>query len=238
MFFKSLLLQSPAMYEWVQTQRDANWLRRAQARGSYSQHREDLALLKLLQDSPTRDPYLDVGCNHPFKLSNTFALYQQGWRGLCIDPLPRFAALYRRWRPEDRFANLAVGEAAGELPFYEFESDVLSTLDDRLAAQYQTQGYRLRSRSTVQIVRLDSVLERCGIQGPISLLSIDIEGHELPALRSLDLERWQPRLVCLEVATADGQRSTESVDHLVAHGYEIALDLGLNLILQRVRRSS
>jgi FkbM family methyltransferase len=233
MSFKSMLLRTPAVYEWVQSKRDSSWLRVAKARGSYAQHGEDRALLDLLQDSGSRHPYLDVGCNHPFKLSNTYLLYCQGWRGLCIDPLPRFAPLYMRWRPEDRFSNLAIGEVPGELPFYEFESDVLSTLDGALAAQYEAQGYRLRNRSTVRIVRLDTVLEESGLQGPISLLSIDIEGHELPALRSLDLAKWQPELVCLEVATADGKRSVDAVAHLQSQGYEIALDLGLNLVLRR-----
>lgn len=238
MSLKSMLLRVPALYEGVQSIRDRSWLRAADASGSYAQHGEDLALLKLLQQSESaqggRRPYLDVGCNHPFKLSNTYLLYRQGWRGLCVDPLPRFAPLYRRWRPEDHFSNVAVGEQPGELPFYEFESDVLSTLDGTLAAQYQTQGYQLRSRSAVRIARLDTVLEESGVQGPLSLLSIDIEGHELQALRSLDLARWQPQLVCLEVATADGRRSVDAVEHLQAHGYEIALDLGLNLVLRRV----
>ena len=230
---KSMLLRVPALYEWVQGMRDGQWLRAANASGSYAQHGEDKALLKLLQAQPHRHPYLDVGCNHPFKLSNTYLLYRQGWRGLCVDPLPRFAPLYRRWRPEDRFSNLAIGEVPGELPFYEFESDVLSTLDGTLAEQYQAQGYRLRSCSTVRIARLETLLEESALQGPISLLSIDIEGHELPALRSLDLARWQPELVCLEVATADGKRSVVAVAHLQANGYEIALDLGLNLVLRR-----
>jgi FkbM family methyltransferase len=152
---------------------------------------------------------------------------------VCVDPLPRFAPLYKRWRPEDSFRNLAIGEKPGELPFFEFESDVLSTLDAGLATQYQAQGYRLRQRSSMRVVRLDTVLQECGVQAPVSLLSIDIEGHELPALRSLDLARWRPRLVCLEVATADGQRSLDAAAYLQAQGYETALDLGLNLVLQR-----
>jgi FkbM family methyltransferase len=237
MSFKSMLLRTPALYEWVQGIRDGNWLRAAHASGSYAQHGEDQALLKLLQGSGNRHPYVDVGCNHPFKLSNTYLLYRQGWRGLCVDPLPRFAPLYSRWRAEDRFCNLAIGEVAGELPFYEFESDVLSTLDGALAAQYQAQGWRLRKRSAVRIARLDTVLEESGLQGPVSLLSIDIEGHELQALRSLDLARWQPELVCLEVATADGKRSVDAIAHLQAQGYEIALDLGINLVLRRCPRA-
>lgn len=234
MSFKSVLLRMPALYEWVQGIRDRKWLLAAGAEGSYAQHGEDRALFSLLKGSGNTCPYVDVGCNHPFKLSNTYLLYREGWRGLCVDPLPRFVPLYKRWRPEDRYCNVAVGEVPGELPFYEFESDVLSTLDGALASQYQAQGYRLRSRSAVRTARLDTVLEESGLQGPISLLSLDIEGHELPALRSLDLTRWKPELVCLEVATANGERSVEAVAHLQEHGYVIALDMGLNLVLRRV----
>ena len=230
---KSVLLRAPVLYEWAQSWRDRGWLRRAEQAGSYAQHGEDTQLMKLLQAMNVRGPYVDVGCNHPFKLSNTYLLYLHGWRGLCIDPLPRYADLYRKSRPQDRFVQLAIGETAGELPFYEFESDVLSTLDQQLAADYRKQGYRLRRQGTVRIATLNQVLSENGLQGPISLLSIDIEGHELPALRSLDLARWQPALVCLEVATADGRRSNDAVDHLRANGYEVALDLGLNLVLRR-----
>lgn len=230
---KSLLLHVPVLYERVQALRDRRWLRRAEAAGSYAQHGEDQRLAQLLTEAGARGPYVDVGCNHPFKLSNTFLLYRKGWRGLCVDPLPRFAPLYARWRPQDRFMRVAIGETAGTLPFYEFESDVLSTLDADLAAQYQKQSYRLRATSSVQVMRLDTLLDSSGLKAPLSLLSIDIEGHELPALKSMDLARWRPALICLEVATADGRRNEAAIAYLAQQGYETALDLGLNLVLRR-----
>ena len=223
----------PALYERVQSLRDRRWLRQAEAVGSYAQHGEDLQLARLLTAAGAQGPFVDVGCNHPFKLSNTYLLYRRGWRGLCIDPLPRFAPMYTRWRPQDRFMRMAVGEAAGTLPFYEFESDVLSTLDAALAAQYQKQGYRLRGTSSVEVGRLEPLLAGNGLQPPLSLLSIDIEGHELPALKSIDLTRWRPVLICLEVATADGHRNEDAVAYLATQGYETAADLGLNLVLRR-----
>jgi FkbM family methyltransferase len=234
LMIKSMLLRAPALYERVQRFRDDRWLRQARQSGSYAQHGEDRALLEMLQGESVHGPYVDLGCNHPFKLSNTYLLYLHGYSGLCIDPLPRFRPLYARWRPKDCFMTVAIGEQAGELPFFEFESDVLSTVDAGLAASYQAQGWRLRRINSVRIERLDSVLEQARLTGPISLLSIDIEGHELPALHSLDLARWRPRLVCLEVATAGGSRRGEAVAHLQARGYEIALDLGLNVILRRL----
>lgn len=230
---KSALLRFPVAYEWVERFRDRAYLQRAVKAGSYAQHGEDLELLRLLRARGATGPYVDVGCNHPFKLSNTYLLYAQGYRGVCIDPLPRYQALYQRWRPQDRFVRTAIGEVEGELTFHEFESDVLSTLDPQLAALYAQQGYRLRRQSGVRVARLDTVLDEAGVRGPISLLSIDIEGHELPALRSIDLSRWQAALICLEVATADGHRNQDALDYVTGQGYEITLDLGLNIILGR-----
>lgn len=41
--------------------------------------------------------FLDVGCGHPIVTSNTFALEQLGWRGLCIDSAD-LGALYTAHR--------------------------------------------------------------------------------------------------------------------------------------------
>lgn len=221
-------------YEAVQAQRDARVRRNGLASGSFAQHAEDVQLMRLLQDVGATGPYLDVGCNHPFKLSTTYLLYLNGWRGICIDPLPRFSPLYRQWRPDDAFEGVAIGEQQGNMALYEFEADVLSTLDPTLAAAYRRQGYRLRRESLVEVRSIDSILEVHSITAPLSLLTIDIEGHELPALRSMNLARWRPLLVCLEALTADGGRNEGAIAHLGEHGYRAEVDLGLNMLFRRV----
>ena len=231
--YKTLLLKFPWAYEAVQSVRDRRYLAEHVRSGGFSQHGEDAELLRMLQELGAKGPYLDVGCNHPFKLSNTFLLYRAGWRGICVDPLPRFAALYRQWRPEDKFECVAIGEQPGEMTLYEFEADVLSTLDPDLARAYQDRGYRLRGRSAVQVRPLDDILRQQGVQAPLSLLSIDIEGHELPALRSIDLQHWRPAVVCLEALTADGKRNDAAIEYLTNNGYRVARDLGLNVFFTR-----
>jgi FkbM family methyltransferase len=230
---KSALMRMPPLYEFVQRIRDRRFFEASSERGSFAQHGEDREILRRLSEAGASGPYVDVGCNHPFRLSNTYLLYSKGWRGMCIDPLPRFEKLYRKWRPEDKFCRTAIGLSAGELPFYEFESDVLSTLDAELAGQYIRQGYRLRQRSSVTIATLDQVLKDHQLDMPLSLLSVDIEGHEVAALQSIDLQRWQPALICLEVATADGRRNDQAVDYLRTQRYEVTADMGINLLLSK-----
>jgi FkbM family methyltransferase len=231
--YKSLLLNSPWLYEGVQAWRDGRFHRESLRRGSFAQHREDLDIMRLLGQAGSVGPYVDVGCNHPFKLSNTYLLYLNGWRGLCVDPLPRFIPLYKKWRPQDIFACLCIGEQAGSMPLFEFESDVLTTLDQGLAAEYLRQGYKLRRQIQVDVGTIDALLETRRVAAPLSLLSIDIEGYELPALKSISLDKWRPALVCLEVLTANGRRNHEAIRYLDDHGYRMEADLGLNLLFSR-----
>jgi FkbM family methyltransferase len=231
--YKSLLLHFPWLYENIQSYRDVRIHRDSVQGGSFAQHGEDIEIMRLLRTSKATGPYVDVGCNHPFKLSNTYLLYLNGWRGLCIDPLSRFTSLYEKWRPDDVFECLGISDHPGAMPLFEFESDVLTTLDQHLAEEYQRQGHKFRRKTQVEIRSIDSVLEARGVSAPLSLLSLDIEGYELPALRSITLEKWRPALICLEVLTANGRRNEESIHHLIGNGYRIESDLGLNLLFQR-----
>jgi FkbM family methyltransferase len=228
---RSLLLKAPVLYEWVQARRDHRFHALGVRNGSFAQHGEDLEIMRLLDRLGARGPYLDIGCNHPFRLNNTYLLYRNGWRGLCLDPLPRFEPLYTRWRPQDKFRRAAISEQAGQLELFEFEADVLSTLDPELARSYQAMGHKLKGRVPVQAMRVDQAIRESRVEGPLAFLSIDIEGHELSALRSMDLDLWKPALVCIEALCADGSRNVAALDHLLAHGYAVHKDLGLNVLL-------
>ena len=232
-FLKTLLHRTPALYEAVQSVRDRRVHSRALSSGSFAQHGEDVQLVALLRSLGADGAYVDVGANHPFKLSNTYLMYRLGWRGVCVDPLPRFKKLYERWRPDDQFFNTAVGEFAGEIELHEFEWDPLSTLDSSLAEQYIQGGFRRLRRVPVSVKTIDQLLDESGITSPVSLLSIDIEGHELPALKSMSFDKWRPVVVCIEAVTAAGGRNEDALQYLIQHGYKMHGDLGLNVIFVR-----
>ena len=61
---------------------------------------------------------------------------------------------------------------------------------------------------------LDSLLDQAGITR-IDLLSMDIELSEPAALRGFEVDRFRPRLVCIE---AHGTRQA-ILDYFAAHGY-------------------
>jgi hypothetical protein len=64
------------------------------------------------------------------------------------------------------------------------------------------QGLAQEERIVAAPVRtLTEVLADCGAPVAIDLISIDVEGYEVEVLKGLDLERYQPRAICLEVRT-------------------------------------
>jgi hypothetical protein len=52
--------------------------------------------------------YLDCGCYHPFKFSLTKALYDSGWKGICLDISKDTIDLFRMYRPRDISLNVGL----------------------------------------------------------------------------------------------------------------------------------
>src|SRR5271163_3018688 len=83
-------------------------------RPSWSQFGEDLIVSNIVGLERTDGFYVDVGCFHPVRYSNSYVFYRRGWRGLCIDPSPICSRFWKLERPRDIVVNEAVGRIRGE----------------------------------------------------------------------------------------------------------------------------
>jgi FkbM family methyltransferase len=145
--------------------------------------------------------YVDVGCHHPHRFSNTFLLYRRGWQGICIDPLPGTAALFKRWRPRDIALEIGVSRNPGTLTYFMFNEPALNTFDADLAASRDGRdSYAIVERRSVPTDTLGAILERHlpADQPRIDLLSIDVEGLDLEVLKSNDWQRHRPSVIIAE----------------------------------------
>ncbi|MBV8168382.1 MAG: FkbM family methyltransferase, partial [Alphaproteobacteria bacterium] len=139
--------------------------------------------------------------------SNTSCLADLGWRGLYVEPVPRFAALCRRRHRGNagvQVAECAVGAAPGRATIR--VAHAFSSLHDDAVARAQTAVRAQPAELTpvpfdavfagevveVEVARLDALLTRHGIAPGFEVLVVDVEGHETAVFDSVDLAAWRP----------------------------------------------
>lgn len=212
-------------------------------RKSYSQFGEDVALLSLLGKDKLRgyrgmiDGYsgffVDVGCYHPVKHSNTFALYKRGWRGVNIDIDAIKIQAFNMVRKQDTNVMAAVSPEPGEIQVYRFgKYSLLTTLDEATAKKYEQDYGKQATVDTVEARSLTDILDGTQYAGrQIDVLTVDAEGHDLQVISSLDFSRYQPKVILAESheRELDKVMQTELHQFLENKGYNIVNWVGFTL---------
>lgn len=104
-------------------------------RNSYSQMGEDLEIDKILGYKKNVF-YIDIGANDPVRFSNTNRFYKKGWQGINIEPNPNVFRNIDKARLRDTNLNVGIAYEKGNLTFYSFFPDTLSTFSEHQAKEY------------------------------------------------------------------------------------------------------
>lgn len=191
---------------------------RSSHRGGFSQTGEDLLIAKFFPE-PGSGFYLDVGSGQPVIGSNTYRFYRQGWRGILIDPIPRNIRLAKMLRFKDRTIGSLVGEIRESRSFFEFEPYEYSTTDhitaEKLIAAGEVKLVRILEYKTLPLSDLDLTFipnDRC-------FLTVDVEGFDLQVLRSINWDKFRPRVVCIEAWEPNIEANAAIHELLTLNGY-------------------
>jgi FkbM family methyltransferase len=169
----------------------------------YTRNFEDVILQRVFADVD-EGHYIDVGASTPIEDSNTFALYQKGWRGLAIEPLPSYQLAWQQARPKDLFIHAAAGSESGYLTLQIFDhAQQISSGSPETVAHWNRLGRNPTRSFEVPIVVLNQVIADHLNDKSLHLLCIDVEGMEHEVLKGLDLRQHRPWVVVVE-ATLPG----------------------------------
>jgi FkbM family methyltransferase len=191
---------------------------------SYSQCAEDLIVKMFLQvGAPIEQGfYVDVGCHHPRRGSNTFGFYKAGWCGILIDMEEDKVRVAQMARRRDVVVQSAISDRTEILSIYspsEFSTN--ATIDADTAAHHSD----YHRRNTVTTETLTEVLDRCECPEAFEFLNIDCEGNDFRVLKGLSLVKYEPKVICIEVweskAGLDDLVASDIHTHLSRHGYEL-----------------
>lgn len=195
---------------------------------SYAQNYEDVILWRALKHVKTGF-YIDVGASDPVDDSVTKAFYDIGWRGINIEPVPRYFNLICEKRPLDINLQVAAGDQVGTIKIFDAH-DIRGwgTSSENLFKKYRESGLRVDTIE-VPIMTLTKICNDYVGQKEIHFLKIDVEGMELSVLRGMDFTAWRPWIIIIE--TFDPETNSIRIDtnnYMLSAGYQKVYYDGLN----------
>lgn len=150
--------------------------------------------------------FLDIGAHDGQSFSNTWFFEKDlGWHGICFEPLPHLFEQLKTCR-DCICINACVSQINGTLPFLHVDScdEMLSGLcdtfnDNKLNAVISDIGYfgGVLKILPMPCVRLDTILDQYQISH-IDFLSLDVEGHEIDVLKSIDFSKVTINVIAVE----------------------------------------
>lgn len=174
--------------------------------------------------------YIDVGACAPDADSVTRLFYEQGWRGISIEPNPYYLNLLSEQRDGDKNLGLALSDTEDTLTFHLIGETGLSSLNAEIAAAHAAEG-RSSTELSVRVSTLQSLwAEHVPPGQDVHFLKIDVEGEEAGVIRGGDWAKHRPWIVVIEATAPTSQEPShdEWEPTLLSHGYRFAYWDGLN----------
>lgn len=187
----------------------------------YSQNDEELYILNELQEN---GHFLEIGAYDGKTFSNTLALVERGWSGVCVEPSPTpFTKLQELHRNNDKITlvNSLIGFNWGMRKFYD-SPDAVATTEQNHYEKWK--DYAKFRTIYVAEVPLDVLLREH--PGPYDFISIDTESTSFELLIRLQLNILRPTLICVEYDNLLNETKT----YLEQHNYTIIHTTSENIL--------
>jgi FkbM family methyltransferase len=157
-------------------------------------------ILDSLFNSKTNGVFIELGANDGLCQSNTaFLEFYRGWTGVMIEPSVNAYLKCVKNRPNSKCFNLACVSDSYENTFIEgdFNGGMMSSVE----------GKRTNNNSLVRcnVSTLEKILDATNIT-TVDFLSLDCEGYEYEILCGLNLTKYRPTYMLIEIYTKDFEK--------------------------------
>lgn len=150
--------------------------------------------------------FIDLASNDAVEFSNTLALERHGWKGLCVEPNPRY------WYGLSHRKCTVVGALVGaskekvRVKFRGVFGGIVGKMDEKLANRKKEPDAELENRFTAP---LGNVLEKFRVPHEIDYLSLDVEGAEYLIMKDFPFERYHIKIMTVERPSNELRRLLE-----------------------------
>jgi len=159
-------------------------------------------------DKEYKGKFLDIGCFHPTRHNNTYKMYKNGWRGINIDLNPLTIDLFNFIRRKDININAAISNnEENKTLYFVDELNTQNTLEANHLS-FLKNHHNLKeeeiSHQEIKTKKLDKILDTYNFND-IDFMNIDVEGHELNILNSIDFNKYRINFICIEMIDHNDQ---------------------------------
>ena len=156
------------------------------SRNNYSQFDEDLFLIEFFKNN-RKGTFVDLGAFHPMRYNNTYLLYKKGWRGINIDLNQTSIDMFNIARKNDinRCALLSDVRGLKKTVYFEHNFSAVNSMTHK-------KGLEIKREMETEI--FDDI-----VTDKFDFLNIDLEGQDYKVLKSINFEKYKPRLICIEI---------------------------------------
>ena len=202
-----------------------------------SQFDEEKNIIQLFEKNH-KGRYVDLGCFHPTRFNNTLKMYKKGWRGMNIDLNPLTIELFNFARPEDINICSAISNKETNRDLY-----FLGDLDPKNTLNFHHKKWinkefkindkdikkrKIKTQKLSKIFELNNFIE-------FDFMNIDIEGHELEVLQSLNFKKFKINVICVEMLGYDKNsnlRKDKLIKFLKKNKYKLMKKSAVNYIFK------
>ena len=204
-----------------------------------SQFGEEKLVLSFF-DKEYRGKFLDIGCFHPTRHNNTYTMYKSGWHGINIDLNPLTIELFNFARVKDININAAISDQEETKTLYFVdELNTQNTLEANHLS-FLKNHHNLKeeeiSEQEVKTKKLDKILDSYNFND-IDFMNIDVEGHELKILNSIDFSKYKIKFICIEMIDHNEQSKIVNKELnaiLERNDYVLAKKIDFNFIYKKM----
>ena len=188
-------------------------------RRTFSQFGEDLFINSFFKDHK-KGKYVDLGAFHPMRLSNTYLLHKKGWSGTNVDLNSISIDLFNIARNKDKNICALISDQSNVLKDAYLENDWSAA-----SSISPDNNFKLKKKMKTEI--FNNIIDH-----HFDFLNIDLEGHDYEVLRTIDFNKFKPKLICIEILF-DGLNKDNIFNHMKLNNFLFIKNLGPSFFFGR-----
>ena len=200
-------------------------------RNSYSQFEEDKFIYNFFTNT-TEGFYIDIGCYHPIKYNNTALLFNAGWSGINIDINQTSIDLFNIVRKKDKNICAAISNETGSTDFYfDHKFSPINSINKNFSLNSsKTILNRTFKKKKINRFTFNDLIKTHELKiRDIDFLNIDVESHDFEVLEGMDLQKYKPKLICIELYNDKLELDEKKfIEFLSYYNYSLIKKIGPN----------